>query len=329
MGKEKTVEKNAKNNKDTKPVEESTDEEKAFNNATRRAGLRLDVMGRRKWLQDFYETQKMLVEYVTDKEKKTTESKVPRVSGGQYAITAVEQVLTSELMTRAYKRAQKTTEGLYSVNHEVLLQTIQLTPELNAVFGSQLSGYNKKTGYVGLMRVKEFNHEVDGKKEKTDEFRNFTEKWACDNKHIELTDDGMNFLMYLLHVNRTALSEGSFWMVKYAGKKTVDARAVEMAARTYYLNAGELCLAICKKLGEVSTVWEEASKHEPKDDDDDKQTKKVQKNESKNEKNEKNSSKNEKNSSSKNDKKSGSGKGGKSSKNQKNDSDNDEGNNSD
>jgi len=159
------------------------------------------------------------------------------------------------------KKAKKTTEGLFEIDQELLDQTVQLDQELNFVFGSHLSKYNKKTKYVALLEIKEYK-ENEKDKEKTNEIAVFVEKYACDggNSKVKLTDNGENFLMYLLSVNRNLLADCSYWMVKYAKKKTVDELSIEMAVRNHYTAAEGLCGAICKKLSEVADLVDEANK---------------------------------------------------------------------
>jgi hypothetical protein len=279
MGKDKTVEKkeSKKDSKETKEVKkQETENEKTekktyeINKNTEKANLKLDVNTRKKWLTSYYKRMGYTVTFT--KKEKDDDGKVvnveksedtPNISGSQYALAAVEQVLCSTLLNLAYKKAQKTTGGLYNITEELLSNAVQLNPELNALFGNQLSSYKPKDNYLSLLEIKEFKEEKDDK-EKTNEICVFAEKYACEggNSKINLTDDGMNFLMFLLNCNRMMVADCAYWMVKYAKKKQVDDTAVTCAVRNHYSCSKNLCASVCKKLDEVSDLVEDANKAE-------------------------------------------------------------------
>lgn len=273
--KDKVVEKKTETKKEAKEsskkeVEVETDSETVkLNGATKKANLRLNVNPRKTWLQNYYSSNKMYVS--------KDEDEVPTISGSQYALTATEQVLCCTLVTLAYSKAQKTTAGLYDITHEILLNVVQLDQELNSVFGNRLGKFDKKAKYAGLLDIKD-------SKEKNNEIEDFAEKYACEggNSKVNLTDDGTNFLIYLLYLNRSLLADASYWMVKFAGRKQVNEVAVEYAVRNIYANAEKLCNAMCKKIEEVSDLVDEANKagreeKAAKEKEDEKEEKKTEK----------------------------------------------------
>jgi hypothetical protein len=186
MAKDKTIEKTkeSKENKDTKETKESketkdakkvqdNDDEKTMNKNTAKANLRLDVNSRKRWLNSYYKRKNFTVKYTKkdkDEDTKETYEDTPMISGAQYALTATEQVLMSMLVSMSYKKAQKTTEGLYNITEDLLTNTVSLDSELNLIFGQEITKFDSNQDYFKLLEM--------GKK---DEVVEFVEKYACDS----------------------------------------------------------------------------------------------------------------------------------------------------
>lgn len=270
MAKDKTIE-NAKES-----TKDQEDDEKTMNKNTARLNLRLDVNSRKRWLKSYYKRKKLTVQY-KDNEKKIYDAE-PKMGGAHYAIAATEQVLMSILVSMSYKKAQKTKEGLYNITEDLLTNTISLDSELNLMFGQELSKFDSNQDYFKLLEIS-----------KKDEVVEFVEKYACDSSKVHLTDDGMNFLMFLLNCNRITLANCAYWMVKYSKKKTVDNTSITFAVKNHYNMCKKVCEQMCKKLDEVASLVTEATQAENEEKEDKK--KKDKKEESKKEDSKKDSKK--------------------------------------
>jgi hypothetical protein len=258
MTKDKIVDK-----KETKKSEVDNDkvEKKSCNKNTEKANLKLDVNTRKKWLTSYYKRMGFTVNKKNENGDITEET--PNISGAQYSLTGTEQVLCSTLLNLAFNKAKKTTAGLYNITEELLTNVIQLNPEFNSIYGNFLLNYKPKNNYLSLLEIKEFKEDKDDK-EKTNEISIFAEKYACEggNSKINLVDDGMNFLMFILNCNRMMLADCAYWLVRYSNKKQITNRAILYAVKNHYSNSKNLCASICKKLDEVSDLVDEANKAE-------------------------------------------------------------------
>ena len=254
MSKSKNTEKHVDANANTNTNEKEKAEPK-MNKNTLKANLRLDVNTRARWIASYLKNNKLKVLFTKKEsdETKTTYEDFPNISGSQFAITAVEQTLLSSVINIAFKKTTKTKEGLYNITDNIIIDSVNLDNSLSKIFSKELmqGAYDSSTDYVKLLEIN-----------KKDEIVQFIEKYACDSTKVHIDDSGMNFLMYLLQENRKKLIHTAYCMLCFAGKKTINFRAIEFSVRVHYSHCKSLCDLFLKKLDEVSTLVDEANKAE-------------------------------------------------------------------
>jgi hypothetical protein len=257
----------SKNTNDKNTNSESSEEQSAKkdtrNNNTRNAGLEFDVNTRYKWNKaylgkDCFKVPVMKVYENSDKKKEKRQEKDEdgnlkfehlRVTGAQYAHSSNEQVLCAHIVALACGRLDldsKTKAKLYEIKHTLLAETIRQDAELNFVFGHYLNSFEPNGEYYAALKITKGN-----------EVKNFVEK-CVDNSSIHLTEEGLNFLYFIILRNRVMLTECSFHMVKHSGKKTVSEEAVMTAVEILYSRAPNLRDKLTMKFAAVARDVKEA-----------------------------------------------------------------------
>jgi len=249
------------------------DVDEKFNKNTNKANLKFDVNTRRKWLNEHYH-QFPIPDMKKENGKKIQEiddGGQPKVyyvgiAGSQYALAAVEQVLCSYLINLGFQKAIKTTSGLYEINGAILSDVIRYDKEMNLIFGNILSYYDSTAKYFSQLMIG-----------KPSEIYTYVEKYCVDNTCVQLTPDGLNFLMYIFQKNRVMLANSAYHIVRYAHKRQINGEAITSAVVIHYERAPELMDKIRKKLEAVRSTVEEAQKMEKADKEEkDKQDKKLE-----------------------------------------------------
>ena len=282
MGKEKTVEKSStkdakKSSKDDKKSSKKSETEetqtKKVNRNTDKAQLDFDVNPRKTWVKDYVELQQYKI-VKKDKDTKKTYEAAPMLSGIQFGLTVADQITCDVLVNACVELANPTTEGLYQLTSDLLCTAVKVTPELNLVFGHHLSGYQagghfKSLGIVNGTKAVKASTTKDGKEVKeraatSDELTCFVEKCinGGGNTKVSLSEDGKDFLCYLLGLVRKTLTDSAVLKVQYAGKKGLDIKSVSYSVRDHYSGAKNFCKTLCAKIDEVEGLVDEANKEE-------------------------------------------------------------------
>ncbi len=264
--KEKETKTSKEDVKSTKEESKETSSKKEGVNAnTTRAGLIFDVNTRKRWLKTYLSADKYLIDQMTTEEnddgkkvrqiakdddgddKKCTLN----ISGAQYALSAVEQVLCAAVVTVAFPKATKSKSGLHELTLSVLLDSVRSDLELNSVLGQYLALYDSSADYFSQLKVT-----------KQDEIRAYVETRCLDNTTVRLTNDGFNFLCFVLQRNRIVLTNFTHRLVTFAKKRTMSEDAIMAAVEFLYERSPGLLGKMTKKYEEVSLLIEEAVKVE-------------------------------------------------------------------
>jgi hypothetical protein len=284
MGKEKTVEKsstkdNKKSSKDDKKGKESKKHEeekpvKKVNRNTDKAQLHFDVNPRKSWTKEYVDRMKYTI-VKTDKETKKKSDAPPMLSGIQFALTVADQVTCDALVNACVGMAKPTTEGLYQLTSELISTAVKVTPELNLIFGHHLGGYHVGTNYFKSLGMANGTKAVKAGKDKdgnetkerpatNDELTDFVEQCVNGggNTKVSLSDDGKNFLCYLLDHVRTTLTDSAVRKVQYSNKKGLDIRSVAFSVKDHFSGAKNFSKTLCAKMEEVEGLVDEANKEE-------------------------------------------------------------------
>jgi len=187
------------------------------NKATREAGLMFNVNTVKNYVDTFYKTQGLTK---------------PKYYGGQVAMTAFLQELSSLLLRNVLKMTQKDQSGMFNVNRGTFMLSVSNNQELRRYYANNMETFNKNSVYVKseLVEAKEM-----------DELMNTVEK------NLKLTPKAYNFFFYLLDTAFTEVLHTANYFIEFAEKKSLDGRAVMYAVQVHF--TGDACQSL---LSEVS-----------------------------------------------------------------------------
>ena len=215
---------------------ESKSETKAVNQQTADAGLTLSVTAFKAWMKEYI-------------------SQPVKFSGGHIVLTAINETLWRYLIEQALKEVAKDNAGLYTLTRPSVRNTVLLNPDLNLFFGSRFEQYDQDMKYGSQYCI---THKV------ITQFIND----EC-GKNVNYDDHTYHLLVFLLLKASSMLTNAAYKMMQYAGRKSIDDRAVLTALELYF--GGDLLHLLRVRAEEAVTSAGEAGKDE---NDDESQTEK-------------------------------------------------------
>jgi hypothetical protein len=226
--------KNVKQQKPTEPKTVKTEtksDSKAVNQQTASAGLTLSVTAFKAWMKEYI-------------------GQPVKFSGGHIVLTAVNETLWRYLIEQALKEVAKDNAGLYTLTRPSVRNTVLLNQDLNLFFGPRFEQYDQDMKYGSQYCI---THKV------VTQFINE----EC-GKNVNYDDQTYHLLVFLLLKASSTLTTASYKMMQYAGRKSIDDRAVLTALELYF--GGDLLHLLRVRAEEAVTCAGEAGKDENDDD---------------------------------------------------------------
>jgi hypothetical protein len=230
------------------------------NKATAYAKLVFNVKNSQTWLKNHLKRHK-IVRKQKDGKDNDDDGKV-KIFNAHFALTATDQVICLSLVNLASNKATKAAAGMYEITEEQMMDNINLDRDFTFTFGKYLVHYDSHENYTSQLNILRST------------VNKFIETYAFNggNSNVSLTDEAFNLLMFIMLKNRIMLTETAFQMSQYAGKSSVDDRAILHSIKCHY--TGNLYRAVYKKAEEVSRIVRGLKKEKEEDDDLNKSAKK-------------------------------------------------------
>ena len=227
----------------------TNDIQKKSQNMDEMLGLEFKSKPYRKWMKEYFQRQ----------------DKSFGFKNSHYVMSVVNQILTFNLLNGMSESFKKTNHGFYDVKLEDMQNYIRLTPHLNNTFNFVMSRYDENMDYVKQLCVD---------KKIFDKY--ITKCVFHDNFRINLNNQSMNFLTYLLVQTNTLLSNTAMHMVTFANKKSITDNSIIHSLKIHF--SGKLLDDILKKCDSVITLLKNKDKKDsekgentPKNDKDGKE----------------------------------------------------------
>ena len=261
----KIEEKSSKKKKESS--EKSKDEKR--NNATLSAKLQFNVKVTQRWLKKFFDNERYyVVKKVKNEEEKDDKKKTKKVKDvkntkkpkegteeeeknesymtkvkilyAHFAITAADQVMCLHLVNVAGKKSKKGEAGLYTITEDNMLDAIKDDRDMKYTFSRYLDNYASQDDYTSQMNMKK------------EDVTNFIEKFSPSGGNVKIDQGAFNVLMFVMYKNRIQLIETAFHMVVFAGKSSVNDKAVMQSIKT--IHVGDLANTMYKKVEDTSKI---------------------------------------------------------------------------
>lgn len=174
------------------------------NQATDKAGLSFNVNTTKNWIKKQMEVQDL---------------EMPKFHGGHIGLTAIIESLLMSILNHINSQLPKDKSSLYKITLPVLSYNLQLDDNFNRLFRESFSTYNADTNYAEHFWMS-----------KTD-VMSFIESHWSDN--IQLDVKAYNQLAYLLMKYAITITKTSYYLMNYAGKKTLEPKALRTAVQIH------------------------------------------------------------------------------------------------
>jgi hypothetical protein len=204
-----------------------------MNKATQGAGLCFDAMVRKKWINEYYEQNNMIInindndndnDNVVENGDNNIEI-LPSINNFHIGIACVEQVMLDVIITECLKKCKLSVCGVYIMDYNLISNTILQEPKLNKTFNSEiLNNYDPKINYKHLIKIK------DHKGRENEIVKYIDDK----KKKIDFLRCAENFISFLFYNTRTKLADICYKLIKYAKKRCINYETVKYAVMIYY-----------------------------------------------------------------------------------------------
>lgn len=188
----------AKDAKDAKDIKES---KVKHNQATNKAGLSFNVNTTKNWIKKQMEVQDVEV--------------MPKFSGAHVALTAIIESLLMSVIGHVNSQLPKDKSSLYKITLPVLSYNLQLDDNFGKLFRDSFSTYDGDTNYGESFWISK------------NDITTFIESHWSDN--IQLDVKAYNQLAYLLMRYAIVIIKTSYYLMSYAGKKTLEPKSLRAA----------------------------------------------------------------------------------------------------
>ena len=192
------------NNKNTEVAKDAKDikEPKVkHNQATNKAGLSFNVNTTKNWIKKQMEVQDVEV--------------MPKFSGAHVALTAIIESLLMSVIGHVNSQLPKDKSSLYKITLPVLSYNLQLDDNFGKLFRDSFSTYDADTNYGESFWISK------------NDITTFIESHWSDN--IQLDVKAYNQLAYLLMRYAIVIIKTSYYLMSYAGKKTLEPKSLRAA----------------------------------------------------------------------------------------------------
>jgi hypothetical protein len=166
-----------------------------------------------------------------------------------YILSIVDQILTFNVLNGMSESFKKTNHGFYDVKLDDFINYIKLTPYLLHTFNFIISRYDDNIDYVKQLSID---------KKAYDKY--IIKCVFNDNFRINLNNQSMNFLTYLLVQTNILLSNTAMHIVMFANKKSITDNAIIHALKIHF--SGKLLDDILKKCDSVITLLKNKDKED-------------------------------------------------------------------
>jgi len=211
----------------------TNDTQKKSQNMDEMLGLEFKSKPYRKWMKEYFQRQEKSFGF----------------KNSHYVMSVVDQILTFNLLNGMSESFKKTNHGFYDVKLEDMQNYIRLTPHLNNTFNFVVSRYDEHMDYMKQLCVD---------KKIFDKY--ITKCVFHDNFRINLNNQSMNFLTYLLVQTNTLLSNTAMHMVTFANKKSISDNAIICSLKIHF--SGKILDDILKKCDSVITLLKNKDKED-------------------------------------------------------------------
>ena len=189
---------NNKNTEVAKDVKEHKEPKVKHNQATNKAGLSFNVNTTKNWIKKQMEVQDVEV--------------MPKFSGAHVALTAVIESLLMSVIGHVNSQLPKDKSSLYKITLPVLSYNLQLDDNFGKLFRDSFSTYDADTNYGESFWISK------------NDITTFIESHWSDN--IQLDAKAYNQLAYLLMRYAIVIIKTSYYLMCYAGKKTLEPKSL-------------------------------------------------------------------------------------------------------
>lgn len=204
---------------------------------TEKVGLSLNVNAFRSWTKRYLENTGLTV-VQKGGEGKPDVNVVPRLTGIHIALTAVAEVLCTELLNITIKRTERDKSGLYSITSNTLRYAFMLDDDLEHLCNRFLKTFNPTMDYSNQFCIS-----------KKDVMTFVENKFG---KNVDIDSSGYNLLAYLLSSVLIDFTCTSYLLMNYAGRKSLDFNVVRTVVKLrcsgLIENAMNRAIEDCEKL---------------------------------------------------------------------------------
>ncbi len=225
--------------KDTKSKEPKV----KHNQATNRAGLSFNVNTTKNWIKKQMEVQDL---------------EMPKFHGAHIGLTAVIESLLMQILNHVNSHLPKDKSSLYKVTLPVLSYNLQLDDNFGKLFRESFITYNPDTNYSEQFWMSK------------SDITSFIESHWSDN--IQLDIKAYNQLAYLLMRYAITITRTAYYLMSYAGKKTLEPKALRASVQIH--TPETLANTILIKLDDAVKNTSSDDDNEDDDDSDEKEEKK-------------------------------------------------------
>ena len=241
--------------KDTKNTESKDVKEPKVkhNQATNKAGLSFNVNTTKNWIKKQMEVQDVEV--------------MPKFSGAHVALTAIIESLLMSVIGHVNSQLPKDKSSLYKITLPVLSYNLQLDDNFGKLFRDSFSTYDADTNYGESFWISK------------NDITTFIESHWSDN--IQLDVKAYNQLAYLLMRYAIVIIKTSYYLMSYAGKKTLEPKSLRASVliHTPQTIANTILIKLDDAVKNTPTEDVDADENDSKGGNKKKSTKKVSKEE--------------------------------------------------
>ena len=192
---------NNNKNASEKDVKDVKEPRVKHNHATNKAGLSFNVNTTKNWIKKQMEVQDVEV--------------MPKFSGAHVGLTAIIESLLMSVINHVNSQLPKDKSALYKITLPVISYNLQLDDNFGKLFRDSFNTYDADTNYGESFWIS-----------KSDITSFIDSHWS---NNIQLDAKAYNQLAYLLLRYAIVIIKTSYHMMCYAGKKTLEPKALRTA----------------------------------------------------------------------------------------------------